>query len=246
MLINPVRSPSIFRRRFPIRLWYPSQHLFRQNPLPRSQFGSRRRFPRAASQRQTVVRLACRGQRRRGPGHPRSTMARISRSSNPPNTGKQRLVRELPKNRRRTEVSVSYSGSPGAVGSRDCGSWLRRSTRDVQSRRKLEVCVADNGRDLVEADWSQVGRVPCLLVEGGGHTLIRTQRRLFASVGQLQSAGGAGTLHPLFLWCAGRTHQPDRPVSAVGDDVPDRRGPHARGNVVAAARGTTGARVPRN
>jgi hypothetical protein len=33
-----------------------------------------------------------------------------------PDTGKQRLVRELPKNRRRTEVSVSYSGSPGAVG----------------------------------------------------------------------------------------------------------------------------------
>jgi hypothetical protein len=55
-------------RRFPIRLWYPSQHLLlRQNPLPRSQFGSRRRFPRAASQRKTVVRLACRGQRRRGP-----------------------------------------------------------------------------------------------------------------------------------------------------------------------------------
>ena len=40
--------------------------LLRQNPLPRSQFGSRRRFPSAASQRQTVVRLACRGQRRRG------------------------------------------------------------------------------------------------------------------------------------------------------------------------------------
>ena len=32
------------------------------------------------------------------------------------NTGKQQLARELPKNRRRTEVSVSYSGSPGAVG----------------------------------------------------------------------------------------------------------------------------------
>jgi hypothetical protein len=70
VLINPARNPSIFRRRFPIRLWYPSQHLLRQNPLPRSQFGSRRRFPRAASQRQTVVRPACRGQRRRGPGHP--------------------------------------------------------------------------------------------------------------------------------------------------------------------------------
>jgi len=74
VLINPARNPSIFRRRFPIRLWYPSQHLLRQNPLPRSQFGSRRRFPRAASQRQTVVRLACRGQRRRGSGHPRSTL----------------------------------------------------------------------------------------------------------------------------------------------------------------------------
>jgi hypothetical protein len=31
-------------------------------------------------------------------------------------TGKQRLVRERPKKRRPTEVSVSYSGSPGAVG----------------------------------------------------------------------------------------------------------------------------------
>jgi hypothetical protein len=40
------RSPSIFRRRFQIRSWYPSQHLLRQNPLRRSQFGPRRRFPR--------------------------------------------------------------------------------------------------------------------------------------------------------------------------------------------------------
>jgi hypothetical protein len=37
--------------------------------------------------------------------------------------------------------------------------------------------------------------------------------------------GGTGTFHPLFLWRAGRTHQPDRPVSAVGDDESDRRGP---------------------
>jgi ABC transporter substrate binding protein len=76
VLINPARNPSIFRRRFPIRSWYPSQHLLRQNPLPRSQFGSRRRFPSGASQRQTVVRLACRGQRRRGPWTPRSPTAR--------------------------------------------------------------------------------------------------------------------------------------------------------------------------
>jgi hypothetical protein len=47
VLINPARNQSIFRRRFPIRLWYLSQHLLRQNPPPRSQFGSRRRFPRA-------------------------------------------------------------------------------------------------------------------------------------------------------------------------------------------------------
>ena len=45
MLINPARNPSIFRRRFPIRSWYPSQHLLRQNPPPRSQFGSRRGCP---------------------------------------------------------------------------------------------------------------------------------------------------------------------------------------------------------
>jgi hypothetical protein len=49
VLINPARNPSIFRRRFPIRLWYPSQHLLRQNPLPRSPFGSPRRFPKAAA-----------------------------------------------------------------------------------------------------------------------------------------------------------------------------------------------------
>jgi hypothetical protein len=52
VLINPARNQSIFRRRSPIRLWCLSQHLLRLNPLPRSQFGSRRRFPRAASQRQ--------------------------------------------------------------------------------------------------------------------------------------------------------------------------------------------------
>ena len=55
MLINPVRNPSIFRRRFPIRSCYPSQHLLRQNPLPRSQFGFRRRFPRAASEPRAVA-----------------------------------------------------------------------------------------------------------------------------------------------------------------------------------------------
>jgi hypothetical protein len=43
--INPARNPSTFRRRFPIRLWYPGQHLLRQNPLPRSQFGTRRGCP---------------------------------------------------------------------------------------------------------------------------------------------------------------------------------------------------------
>ncbi len=55
MLINPVRNPSIFRRRFPIRSCYPSQHLLRQNPLPRSRFGIRRGFPRAASEPRAVA-----------------------------------------------------------------------------------------------------------------------------------------------------------------------------------------------
>jgi hypothetical protein len=45
VLINRARNPSIFRRRFPIRSWYPSQHLLRQNPPPRSQFGTRRGCP---------------------------------------------------------------------------------------------------------------------------------------------------------------------------------------------------------
>src|SRR5262249_16210518 len=75
-LINPARNQSIFRMRFPIRSWYPSQHLLRQNPLPRTQFGYRRRFPRAASQPQTVVRPACRGQRSRGPWDDHSQEAR--------------------------------------------------------------------------------------------------------------------------------------------------------------------------
>ena len=47
----------------------------------------------------------------------------------------------------------------------DCGSWLRRRTRDVQIRRKLAVCAADNGLDLVEADRTQVRRGPYLLGE---------------------------------------------------------------------------------
>jgi hypothetical protein len=59
-------------------LWYPSQHLVRQNPFPRSQFGSRRRFPRAASQRQTVVRLA----KARPPGPTRQS-AQSPRSTKP-------------------------------------------------------------------------------------------------------------------------------------------------------------------
>src|SRR6266511_1890367 len=41
----------------PIRLWYPSQHLLRQNPLPRSQFGSPRRFPSAAHLGRFLQRL---------------------------------------------------------------------------------------------------------------------------------------------------------------------------------------------
>ena len=46
------RSKAVNLCRFPIQSWYPSQHLLRRNPLPRSQFGYRRRFPRAASQPQ--------------------------------------------------------------------------------------------------------------------------------------------------------------------------------------------------
>jgi hypothetical protein len=38
-------------------LWYPSQHLLRQNPLPRSQFGSPRRFPSAAHLGRFLQRL---------------------------------------------------------------------------------------------------------------------------------------------------------------------------------------------
>jgi hypothetical protein len=52
--------------------------------------------------------------------HSRMIFRRVSRfaSSAPSylNTGKRWLVRELPKNRRRTEVPDSFSGSAGAVG----------------------------------------------------------------------------------------------------------------------------------
>ena len=41
----PPASPG--RRFHRPGLWYPRQHLLRQNPLPGSRFGSRRRFPRA-------------------------------------------------------------------------------------------------------------------------------------------------------------------------------------------------------
>jgi hypothetical protein len=44
VLINLGLNPSIFPKPFPIRLWYPSQHLLRQNQLPRSQLGLQRRF----------------------------------------------------------------------------------------------------------------------------------------------------------------------------------------------------------
>jgi hypothetical protein len=54
VLINRARNPSIFRRRFPIRLWNPGQHLLRQNPPPRSQFGSRR-----GCRRTGTARVAC-------------------------------------------------------------------------------------------------------------------------------------------------------------------------------------------
>ena len=40
---QPGSEPIDFRRRFPIRSWY--QHLLRQNPLPRSQFGIPEKVP---------------------------------------------------------------------------------------------------------------------------------------------------------------------------------------------------------
>jgi hypothetical protein len=48
VLINLGQNPSIFRKPFPIRLWYLSQHLLPRNRLPRSQFRLQRRFPEAS------------------------------------------------------------------------------------------------------------------------------------------------------------------------------------------------------
>ena len=56
MVINLGQNPSIFRKQFPIRLWYPSQHLLRRNQLPRSQFGFQRRFPEVRKR----ARIGCR------------------------------------------------------------------------------------------------------------------------------------------------------------------------------------------
>src|SRR5262249_50073498 len=111
--------------------------------------------------------------------------------------------------------------------------------------RTIEGVVYVLGRTGGEADRTHVRRGPYLRGGGGGRTRKRAHRRLCALDGRLQSAGGTGTFHPSSLWCAGQTHQPDRPVSTVGDDVSDRRGSHARGDVVAAARGTAGARALR-
>lgn len=49
MLINLAQNPLISRRRFPIRSCYRSPRLIRENPLPRSQFVPRRRFPKPRS-----------------------------------------------------------------------------------------------------------------------------------------------------------------------------------------------------
>src|SRR2546430_7282504 len=60
-------------------------------------------------------------------------------------TGKQQLVREQPKKRRRTEVCALYSGSPGAVGRHNNASYRvafgrsEEHTSELQSQSNL-VC----------------------------------------------------------------------------------------------------------
>ena len=55
MVISRAQNPSIFRRRFPIRLWYRNQRLTRKNPLPGIQFGPQRRFPKVRKR----ARIGC-------------------------------------------------------------------------------------------------------------------------------------------------------------------------------------------
>jgi hypothetical protein len=52
---QPGSEPIDIPETIPNRLWNPSQHLLRQNPPPRSQFGSRRGCPRTGT-----ARVACR------------------------------------------------------------------------------------------------------------------------------------------------------------------------------------------
>jgi hypothetical protein len=67
-------------------------------------------------------------------------------------TGKQRLVRELPKNRRCTEVAVSYSGSLGAVGRHDSALQLElRCDARVAGTRAVpyaRTSLAERGKDV--------------------------------------------------------------------------------------------------
>src|SRR5262249_45583890 len=58
VLINLAPNAFITRSRFLIRSWYRSPRLIRENPLPRSQFVPRRRFPRGSTKNPTTRRCA--------------------------------------------------------------------------------------------------------------------------------------------------------------------------------------------
>src|SRR6266566_3804382 len=75
-------------------------------------------------------------------------------------TGKQRLVRERPKKRRPTEVSVSYSGSPGAVGKHPASSACPRAARRASHSSNGE----NHGSSFNPADHARpaISRTPNL------------------------------------------------------------------------------------
>ena len=146
MLINLAQNPLISRRRFPIRSWYPSQHLLRQNPPPRSQFGSRRGCPAqhelpaardgagnpievvrawsdVTARKQLAEALAAAQERlrqqRAAADHRALLRGRVGPSTQIP---------------RRLKVSLWPRTSPGR------GSFLAGNTRHVPNRRRLLMC----------------------------------------------------------------------------------------------------------
>src|SRR5262249_30791768 len=99
-----------FRRRFPIRSWYPSRHLLRQNPPPRSQFGSRRGCP---ARHELPGRGTERAIRSRWSGHGATSPAR-KQLAEALAAAQERLVHLLPCDIEREPAGVTQLAAAGS------------------------------------------------------------------------------------------------------------------------------------